>query len=101
MTSTVDAPVAAARRRRFHPLRVAAVDPLCEDAAAITFEVPAELAADALVRAVKGADKANIVSARVFDLFEKDGEKSVAVEVVLQPGEKSFTDAGQRESRLE
>ncbi|PAX07546.1 phenylalanine--tRNA ligase subunit beta [Sphingomonas lenta] len=57
------------------------------------FLVPAELAADALVRAIKGADKANIVSARVFDLFEKDGEKSVAVEVVLQPGEKSFTDA--------
>lgn len=57
------------------------------------FLVPAELAADALVRAVKGADKANIVSARVFDLFEKNGEKSVAVEIVLQPGERSFTDA--------
>ncbi|MFR9728458.1 1,2-phenylacetyl-CoA epoxidase subunit PaaE [Saccharopolyspora sp. MS10] len=45
MTSTVDAPVPA-RRRGFRPLRVAAVDPLCEDAAAVTFEVPPELAAE-------------------------------------------------------
>ncbi|HLH46459.1 MAG TPA: 1,2-phenylacetyl-CoA epoxidase subunit PaaE [Acidimicrobiales bacterium] len=31
-------------RPRFHPLRVAAVDRLCDDAAAITFDVPEELA---------------------------------------------------------
>ncbi|MBB4152149.1 phenylalanyl-tRNA synthetase beta chain [Sphingomonas jinjuensis] len=57
------------------------------------FSVPAELAADALVRAVKGADKGAIVTARVFDVFRKDGETSMAVEVTLQPQEKSFTDA--------
>lgn len=57
------------------------------------FLVPPSLSADALVRAVRGADKASIVAARVFDVFEREGEKSVAVEVVLQPGEKSFTDA--------
>jgi phenylalanyl-tRNA synthetase beta chain len=57
------------------------------------FTVPAELAADALVRAVKGADKAAIVGARVFDVFRKDAETSMAVEVTLQPQEKSFTDA--------
>ena len=61
------------------------------------FLVPAEVSADALVRAAKGADKAAIVSARVFDLFTgagvEEGSKSVALEVVLQPGEKSFTDA--------
>ena len=57
------------------------------------FLVPADVAADALARAVKGADKAAIVSARVFDLFEKDGERSMAVEVVLQPGEKAFVEA--------
>ena len=56
------------------------------------FLVPADLAADALVRAVKGADKAVIVAARLFDLFERDGQKSMAVEVTLQPGDKSFTD---------
>ncbi|MGX1564360.1 1,2-phenylacetyl-CoA epoxidase subunit PaaE [Streptomyces sp. NPDC055506] len=43
------APVPAARaraRRRpvFHRLRVAAVRPLCEDAAAVSFDIPAELA---------------------------------------------------------
>ncbi|MEC9066545.1 MAG: phenylalanine--tRNA ligase subunit beta [Pseudomonadota bacterium] len=61
------------------------------------FLVPAELAAGDLVRAVRGADKAAIVDARVFDVFTgqgvEPGHKSVAVEVVLQPGEKSFTDA--------
>jgi phenylalanyl-tRNA synthetase beta chain len=57
------------------------------------FRVPPGLAADALVRAVRGADKAAIVAARLFDVFEKDGERSMAVEAVLQPGERSFTDA--------
>ncbi len=60
------------------------------------FLVPTALAADTLVRAVKGADKAAIVSARVFDVFTgagvEDGHKSVAVEIVLQPSAKSFTD---------
>jgi len=57
------------------------------------FTVPGDLAADALVRAIRGADKAAIVAARVFDLFEKDDVRSMAVEVTLQPGDKSFTDA--------
>jgi len=56
------------------------------------FTVPAGLTADALVRAVRGADKTAIVGARLFDLFERDEVRSMAVEVVLQPGEKSFTD---------
>jgi Phenylalanyl-tRNA synthetase beta subunit len=60
------------------------------------FLVPQELEADALVRAVRGADKNAIVDARLFDLFAgqgvPDGQKSLAVEVTLQPGEKSFTD---------
>jgi len=60
------------------------------------FLVPGDLAADALVRAVKGADKALITAARLFDLFAgqgvPDGQKSLAVEITLQPGDKSFTD---------
>jgi len=56
------------------------------------FTVPASLTADALVRAVRGADKAAITATRLFDLFERDGVRSMAVEVTLQPGEKSFTD---------
>ena len=60
------------------------------------FLVPAELPADSLIRAVRGADKAAITAARVFDVFAgqgvPEGHKSVAVEVLLQPSQKSFTD---------
>jgi phenylalanyl-tRNA synthetase beta chain len=60
------------------------------------FLVPAALAAGDLVRAVKGADKAAIVDARLFDIFTgtgvPEGQKSLAIEVTLQPSEKSFTD---------
>ncbi|HEY1124765.1 MAG TPA: phenylalanine--tRNA ligase subunit beta [Sphingobium sp.] len=60
------------------------------------FLVPETVEADALVRAVRGADKASIVEARLFDLFAgqgvPEGQKSLAVEITLQPGEKSFTD---------
>jgi phenylalanyl-tRNA synthetase beta chain len=61
------------------------------------FLVPQALAAGDLIRAVQGADKANIVSARIFDLFTgegvPEGKKSLAIEVTLQPQEKSFKDA--------
>jgi phenylalanyl-tRNA synthetase beta chain len=57
------------------------------------FTVPAGLSADALTRAVRGSDKAAITAARVFDLFERDGVKSMAIEITLQPSDKSFTDA--------
>nr|WP_315384648.1 phenylalanine--tRNA ligase subunit beta [uncultured Sphingomonas sp.] len=61
------------------------------------FLVPTALAAGDLVRAVKGADKGTIVDARLFDRFTgqgvPEGQKSLAIEVTLQPGEKSFTDA--------
>ena len=60
------------------------------------FLVPAELPAGDLLRTVKGADKANIVGARVFDEFRgtgvSEGKKSLAIEVTLLPGEKSYTD---------
>lgn len=60
------------------------------------FLVPTTLAAGDLVRTVKGADKATIVDARLFDVFTgtgvPEGQKSLAIEVTLQPGEKSFTD---------
>jgi phenylalanyl-tRNA synthetase beta chain len=60
------------------------------------FLVPKEVAAGDLLRTVRGADKANIVDARIFDLFEgqgvPEGQKSIAIEVTLQPGEASYTD---------
>ena len=57
------------------------------------FRVPAELAADALVRAIRGADKAAITDVRLFDRYAGEQGLSLAVEVTLQPGDKSFTDA--------
>lgn len=58
------------------------------------FLVPVDLAAGDLVRAVKGADKANIAAARVFDDFRgagvPEGKKSLAIEVTLQPLDKSY-----------
>ncbi|MDT9012687.1 phenylalanine--tRNA ligase subunit beta [Novosphingobium sp. APW14] len=61
------------------------------------FLVDAKLPAGDLVRAIKGADKANIVAARLFDDFRgqgvPEGQKSVAVEVTLQPTEKSYAEA--------
>ncbi len=61
------------------------------------FLVNAALPAGDLVRAIRGADKANIVGARLFDDFRgagvPEGQKSLAVEVTLQPGEKSYDEA--------
>ncbi|MGC1269454.1 MAG: phenylalanine--tRNA ligase subunit beta, partial [Croceibacterium sp.] len=61
------------------------------------FLVPVDLPAGDLVRMIKGADKASITDARLFDDFRgqgvPEGKKSLAIEVTLQPGEKSFTDA--------
>ena len=56
------------------------------------FFVPAELTADALVRAIRGADKLAITAVRLFDRFEGKDGLSLAVEVTLQPGDKSFTE---------
>jgi phenylalanyl-tRNA synthetase beta chain len=71
-----------------------ALQPVTRDFA---FLVDAALPADDLVRAVRGADKAAIVDVRLFDVFVgqgvPEGRKSLAIEVTLQPGEKSFTEA--------
>jgi phenylalanyl-tRNA synthetase beta chain len=61
------------------------------------FLVPVALASGDLVRAIKGADKDNIIATRLFDVFAgagvPEGQVSLAVEVTLQPAEKSYTDA--------
>jgi phenylalanyl-tRNA synthetase beta chain len=60
------------------------------------FLVAVDQSSDALVRAVRGADKAAIVEARLFDVFTgagvPEGSKSLAIEVVLHPADKSFTE---------
>ncbi|MEM7780317.1 MAG: phenylalanine--tRNA ligase subunit beta [Pseudomonadota bacterium] len=61
------------------------------------FLVPAKLAAEDLLRAVRGSDKVNITGARVFDVFTggslPEGKKSLAIEVTLQPQETSYKEA--------
>jgi phenylalanyl-tRNA synthetase beta chain len=60
------------------------------------FLVASDLPAGDLVRAIKGCDKDNIVSVRLFDRFDgqgvPQGQVSLALEVTLQPHEKSYTD---------
>jgi len=60
------------------------------------FLVPVALPAGELLRTVRGADKANIVDARIFDDFRgvgvPGGQKSLAIEVTLQPGEASYAE---------
>jgi len=68
-----------------------ALQPVTRDFA---FFVPDDLPAGALVRAIRGADKAAIAGARLFDRYRPEGgELSLAVEVTLQPTVKSFTEA--------
>jgi phenylalanyl-tRNA synthetase beta chain len=59
------------------------------------FLIDEAVEADALVRAVRNADKKAIVEARLFDVFVgpgvDEGKKSLAIEVTLQPGDKSFS----------
>jgi phenylalanyl-tRNA synthetase beta chain len=64
------------------------------------FVVDADVEALTLLNAAKGADKALIVDASVFDVFGGDkaesqmgeGKKSIAITVKLQPKDTTFTD---------
>jgi len=60
------------------------------------FVVAKDVTAEALLRAAKGADKKLIVGAELFDVYEgkgvEEGKKSLAIEVTLQPTEKTLTD---------
>ena len=74
-------------------LKASAFQPLERDFA---FILDSAVAADAVVRAAKGADKALVGDVTVFDLYEGDkmaaGKKSLAITVTLQPTEKTLTD---------
>lgn len=85
-------------RKRKHtsksPLNVSDLQPLTRDFA---FVVDADVKASDLVRAAKGADKNLITNVTVFDVFEGksigEGRKSIAIEITLQPKDKTLTDA--------
>jgi len=60
------------------------------------FLVADDMPANDLVRSIKGCDKDNIVAVRLFDRFAgrgvPEGQVSLAVEVTLQPTDKSYSD---------
>jgi phenylalanyl-tRNA synthetase beta chain len=61
------------------------------------FLVEKTVSADSLMRAAKGADKAMISGVSVFDVYDgqgvPEGQTSLAIEVTLQPRDKTLTDA--------
>jgi len=75
------------------PLNLSDLQPVRRDFA---FIVDADLAADTLIRAARNADKKLIVDVSLFDVFEGgamgEGKKSLAIEVTLQPVEKTLND---------
>ena len=88
-------PAAKQKATRTRPaLSLSPLMPLSRDFA---FLVDEDKPAGDLVRAVASADKALIADARVFDVYRgqgvPEGQKSVAVEVTIQPREATLTDA--------
>jgi phenylalanyl-tRNA synthetase beta chain len=86
--------VAEPKRRRKAPLELPAFQPLRRDFA---FLVDSHVAADAVLRAARSAERNLIAGVTLFDLYEGDklpeGKKSLAIEVVFQPREHTLTDA--------
>ncbi len=85
-------------KRASGPARAAFTPPALQSVRRdFAFLAPENLAAGDLVRAIRSADKALIVDARLFDRFAgtgvPEGQVSLAVEVELQPQDNSFTDA--------
>ncbi|MEF2073897.1 phenylalanine--tRNA ligase subunit beta [Consotaella aegiceratis] len=74
-------------------LKLSAFQPVRRDFA---FLVDESVAAQAILKAAEGADKALVTEVRVFDVFAGatlgEGRKSVAIEVTLQPMEQTLTD---------
>jgi len=75
-------------------LRASPFQPVERDFA---FIVPADLAAETLLRAARGVDRKLIAEVRLFDCYQgkgiEDGKKSLAITVRLQPTEATLTDA--------
>ena len=82
------------KRRRNAAPDLSAFQPLRRDFA---FLVDTGVAADAVLRAAKGAERTLIAGVTLFDVYEGDklpaGKKSLAVEVTFQPRDRTLTDA--------
>ncbi len=74
-------------------LTISNLMPLTRDFAFLAAEA---VAAGDIVRAVKGADKVLIADAQVFDVYRgqgvPEGQKSLAIEVTIQPTDKTLTE---------
>ncbi len=82
------------RRRRKGAPDLPAFQPLRRDFA---FLVDKSVSAEALLRAARGADKALVTEAALFDRYDgkgvPDGQVSLALQVTIQPREATLTDA--------
>ncbi|MCS6759722.1 MAG: phenylalanine--tRNA ligase subunit beta, partial [Candidatus Devosia euplotis] len=74
-------------------LSLSSLMPLSRDFA---FVVDSSVTAAVILRAARGADKALIEDVTIFDIFEGshvgEGKKSVAIEVTIQPNDKTLTE---------
>jgi phenylalanyl-tRNA synthetase beta chain len=84
------------RRKAAKTRPAAKLSPLMPLSRDFAFVLPRATPAGELTRAVAAADRTLIAGVRVFDVYEGAGiaadEKSVAVEVALQPIERTLTD---------
>jgi phenylalanyl-tRNA synthetase beta chain len=84
------------RRKAAKTRPAAKLSPLMPLSRDFAFVLPRSTPAGELTRAVAGADRTLIAGVRVFDVYEGTGiaqhEKSVAIEVTLQPVERTLTD---------
>ena len=82
------------KRRRKSPPDLPAFQPVRRDFA---FLVDAAITADGVLRAARGAERALITGVSLFDVYQGSGlpagKKSLAIEVVFQPRERTLTDA--------
>jgi phenylalanyl-tRNA synthetase beta chain len=83
--------VADPKRRRKAAPDLSALQPLRRDFA---FVVDSPVAADSVLRAARGAERALISGVVLFDVYDMpDGRKSLGVEVTFQPSERTLADA--------
>jgi phenylalanyl-tRNA synthetase beta chain len=82
------------KRRRKGAPDLPAFQPVRRDFA---FTVGTDVAADSVLRAARGAERTLITGVSLFDVYEggtlPPGQKSLAIEVVIQPREATLTDA--------
>jgi phenylalanyl-tRNA synthetase beta chain len=79
------------KRRKKSAPDLPAFQPLRRDFA---FVVESDIAADAVIRAARGAERTLVTGVTLFDVYQMpDGRRSLGIEVTFQPRERTLTDA--------